>query len=423
MNDQTNNTQKPGRTGSPRPTGSSKAGNPQRTGGGRTGSPRPTGSRTGNPQRQGGNRPPLSREEREARLRRRQAIVRRNRIILFSAIGVVLALIIFLTISLFKGNPKDTEEPGNSMEQTSESSVTPSSHQTVTPSTVQPAATTAAKTTEATTEQVLPKNEITTVDGKKIYVDHEGNIVKNTIISHDGYLYSADADGALTPASGWQEADGKRYYAESDGKLHPGAYITIEGDEYHMDMSGAVIDGTPTIDQYLGCTDLLGWMLDHESDYYYQTNFNPMTDYPDSPEMLIRPYGEYGEDSHMNCAGFIAHLLKSAGGDIDKVADMGGRGGYANADNYLRLCTSGYIKYETFDSIDDLLASGHARKGDILYLEPHWNPGEDCHIGLFWGDTPSEDKFWQQNWDIKNAVTNIRMDDPIVKIYLIPISH
>ena len=76
------------------------------------------------------------------------------------------------------------------------------------------------------------------------------------------------------------------------------------------------VDGTPTIDQYLGCTDLLGWMLDHESDYYYQTNFNPMTDYPDSPEMLIRPYGEYGDESHMNCAGFIAHMLKSAGGEL-----------------------------------------------------------------------------------------------------------
>ena len=217
--------------------------------------------------------------------------------------------------------------------------------------------------------------------------------------------------------------DGKKYYAESDGQLHPGAYITIDGTEYHMDMSGAVIDGTPTIDQYLGCTDLLGWMLDHQSDYYYQTNFNPMTDYPDDPEMLIRPYGEYGDESHMNCAGFIAHMLKSAGGDLSKISDMGGRGGYTNADNYMKLCTSGLIKYETYDSIEDLLASGHAQKGDILYLQPNWNPGEDCHIGLFWGDTSSEDKFWQQNWDIKNAVTNIRMDDPIVKIYLIPISR
>ena len=189
-----------------------------------------------------------------------------------------------------------------------------------------------------------------------------------------------------------------------------------------MDMKGAVLEGTPTIDQYLGCTDLIGWMLKHQGDYT-NTNFNPMTDYPDEPEMLIRPYSEYGEESHMNCAGFIAHLLKSAGGDISKVADMGGRGGYANADNYLKLATSGYVKYSTYDSVADLLASGEAKKGDILYLQPSWSPGEDCHIGVFWGDTPSEDKFWQQNWDCENAVTNIRMDDPIVKIYLFPIDR
>lgn len=374
---------------------------------------------------------PMTAEER-ARLQRQKArIAEKNRRMFIAAIAVVLVLVACLTISLIandRSKPSKSENNAGQAAQAVQTPVTETPAATATTA-AQPKASTASTekasemASEAATESSLPKNQITKVDGKDVYVDHEGNIAKNTIVSFDGYLYSADAEGALTPASGWQEADGKKYYAESDGQLHPGAYITIDGTEYHMDMSGAVIDGTPTIDQYLGCTDLLGWMLDHQSDYYYQTNFNPMTDYPDDPEMLIRPYGEYGDESHMNCAGFIAHMLKSAGGDLSKISDMGGRGGYTNADNYMKLCTSGLIKYETYDSIEDLLASGHAQKGDILYLQPNWNPGEDCHIGLFWGDTSSEDKFWQQNWDIKNAVTNIRMDDPIVKIYLIPISR
>ena len=375
--------------------------------------PQPRSTRPVNPQRSG---------SREERLQRRRAEVRRNRIILGAVLGLILVIILVIVFSK-KKDAGDTGNPASGSGTGTTESLTTGPD---TASTEVPIRTTeAAPVTEAapTTEAPVEVSSIISKDGKNVYIDKDGNMITNRMLPIDGVLYSAAADGTLSTVSGWQEVDGKKFYAEADGKLHPGEYVTVDGEDYHMDMDGAVISGAPTIDQYLGCKDLFGWMLDHQEGYYTNTNFNPMTDYPDNPEMLIRPYGEYGKDSHMNCAGFIAHLLKSAGGNLEKVSDMGLRGGYTNADNYLRLATNGYVDYYTFDSLDEMLSSGKAKKGDILYLEPNWTPGADCHIGLFWGDSPDEDKFWQQNWDCLNAVTNVRMDDPIVKIYLFPIDR
>ena len=413
--DERNNTDQRRRTSSSGKTRSS-AGRRTSSGssaGGRTSSGFPAARRTPS-----GKRPPDPARDaaRAERLRKRQAEVRRNRLILG---GVLLVLLIIILIIIFSGKKESNTEPSTAeTAATAQGTVTPQ-----TPDTSAKTVTTEAKTptTEAAPSESL-QNQIVTKDGKKYYYNWEGNLVKDDLVSYDGILYSADSQGELTTANGWRESNGVTYYAEADGSLHPDETLTIGNVEYRMDSTGAVIDGTPTIDQYLGCKDLYGWMVTHQSDYT-NTNFNPMTDYTDTPEMLIRPYSEYGEESHMNCAGFIAHLLKSAGGDLDKVSAMGGRGEYANADNYLKLATDGYVKYSVYNSIEEMLQSGEARKGDILYLQPAWNPGEDCHIGVYWGDTPSEDKFWQQNWDCENAVTNIRMDDPIVKIYRFPIRH
>ena len=195
-------------------------------------------------------------------------------------------------------------------------------------------------------------------------------------------------------------------------------YVNADGSISNEDRSGSL----PTIDKYLGCSHLAGWMTEHFDDYK-NTNFVPMTDFTDTPEMLLRNYKEYGDESSMNCTGFVAHLLKSAGGNLDLVSYMGLNGKYANADNYLRLATRGYVQYYTYNSVDEFLQSGRGRKGDILYLEPDWNrTGADCHIGVFWGDTPSENKFWNQNWNIKNDISGIVMDDPVEKIYHFPIN-
>ena len=253
-----------------------------------------------------------------------------------------------------------------------------------------------------TSASVSPVTEKTTVTEKAATGSSEINTAGTESVSEDT---SQDTE-AQESATGWKKDGDSWVYVNADGSLST------------EDRSGRL----PTIDKYLGCSHLAGWMTEHFDDYR-NTNFVPMTDFTDTPEMLLRNYKEYGDESSMNCTGFVAHLLKSAGGNLDLVSYMGLKGQYANADNYKRLATQGYVQYYAFDSVDEFLQSGKGRKGDILYLEPDWNRANaDCHIGIFWGDTSSDNKMWNQNWNIKNDVTTIVMDDPVEKLYLFPIN-
>ena len=179
---------------------------------------------------------------------------------------------------------------------------------------------------------------------------------------------------------------------------------------------------SPAIDEYLGATGVVKWLEDHCNDYYLKTEFLIGSYSFDNPENLLHPYGEYGEDGRMNCTGFVSHVMKSCGGDLSILTAQGQWGGYANAVSYWKLANQGAVGCLTFDSVEELLASGEARKGDILYLEPDWSAeNTDCHIGFFWGDDSSDNKFW--NSDLRgNAITEITMIDPIQKIYLFPLS-
>ena len=447
------------RTARPRPQGSVERGarprsqengpRPQNPGQKST-RPRPEGSRT---RSQGYGERPVRQQRtssdmealRRERRRKREQEVRRNRIILAGAvIGLILVIVIIVAIVKNSGSKTEiTADTGNNasseaMNLSSETGKTEKTGNTT-------GNTTTASTEKAVTEGKLSldgdklvltyadgtkapatgwqqmdgnwyfggedgtmaKDMIVSSDGKDYYLGEDGVMVKGKTISTGGVLYVAAEDGSLSMGPGWQKVDGKWVYYNEDG--------TISDNKR----------GGYTIDQYLGCSNLIGWMMDHFNDYYFKTNFAPMTRYLDDVDLLLRPYGEYGDESTMNCTGFVAHCLKNAGGDLSKVSAMGKKGGYTNADSYCKLATSGYVQYYVYDSVDALLQSGKARKGDILYLEPNWANGGDCHIGFFWGDTPDDNKFWNQDWYYdgnKNAVTVIQMEDPIQKIYLIPIA-
>jgi len=435
------------RTARPRPQGS---GTRSQGYGERTVRPRPQGS--GTRSRDHGERPVRPQRDRSdmealrlERRRKREQEVRRNRIILAGAvIGLILVIVIIVAIVKNSGSKTDiTANTGNnaSSEAINLSSETGNTQQT---------GKTTANTETASTEKAvvegklaldgdklvisyadgtkspgtgwqqldgnwyfgsedgtIAKDMIVSLDGKDYYLGEDGVMVKGKTVSTGGILYVAAEDGSLSMGPGWQKVDGKWVYYNEDG--------TISDNKR----------GGYTIDQYLGCSNLIGWMMDHFNDYYFKTNFAPMTDYLNDVDMLLRPYGEYGDSSTMNCTGFVAHCLKNAGGDLSKVSAMGKKGGYTNADSYYKLAVNGYVQYYVYDSVDALLQSGKARKGDILYLEPNWSNGGDCHIGFFWGDTPDDNKFWNQDWYYdgnKNAVTVIQMEDPIQKIYLIPIA-
>ena len=182
--------------------------------------------------------------------------------------------------------------------------------------------------------------------------------------------------------------------------------VTEEPKPVEREAHVTLIEGLPFIDEYLGCKGLYSWMLDHFNDYYFKTPYIGIWEHVEHPEELMQPYGEYGENGGMNCSGFISHLLMSAGGDLEKVSEMGMEAKFGDADSYLYLALRDKVQYEAFDSVDDLLKSGKARKGDLLYLYPVKDPnaGEndpkpDCHMGVFWGETSSENKMWSASRD------------------------
>ena len=258
-------------------------------------------------------------------------------------------------------------------------------------------------------------------DGATVYVDENGKILKGDFYNYQDGLFFADESGKKRKQAGWFRWKKRWYYSDADGKFAQREYVEVDGKKYFMDITGARIVGKPTIDQYLQCNDIYGWMTSHHSDYYFKTNYISLANYSRTPELLIRPYGEYGEESGMNCTGFISSLVYYSGGDLDKVSAMGNYGGYGNGDNYLKLALRGLVEYDTFSSASAMLKSGKAAKGDILYLAPVWRSGRDCHMGVFWGDTPSENKLWSQTLKTHCTVTEIYMVDPVNQIFHYPI--
>ena len=259
--------------------------------------------------------------------------------------------------------------------------------------------------------------------GVIFYLDDDGQLVKSAFYTFEDKMYYADANGKTRTEEGWFTLDGKEYYSDSEGAFYQSTYITVDKKKYYMDKTGAKIDGKPTIDQYLKCDDLYGFMTSHFTDYYFKTPYRDLYGNTTRPERLIMPIGLYGDEAGMNCTGFISSLVKGAGGDLDMVSDMGRFGGYGNADNYLMLATKGYVRYEVFKSVKDLLKSGRAKKGNILYLAPRWKSGDDCHMAVFWGDTPSENAIWSQTAKTLCTVTEIYMVDPINQIFMFPLER
>ncbi len=279
------------------------------------------------------------------------------------------------------------------------------------------------KTYFAKTDGTIAVNEAVTEGGKTYYLGNDGQKLKDAFYTLEDRLYYADANGVTRREAGWITVGDKEYCSDENGVFYVSRYIKVDGEKCFVDRTGAKIDGKPTIDQYLGCDDIYGWMTSHFSDYYFKTPYRDLYGNTNTPERLIMPYGEYGDEAGMNCTGFISSLVFYSGGDLSKVSDMGRFGEYGNADNYLMLATKGYVRYEVFDTVDELLASGRAKKGNIFYLAPKWKSGDDCHMAVFWGDTPSENKIWSQTAKTLCTVTEIYMVDPINRIYMFPIAR
>ena len=410
----------------------------------------------------------------QARLARAKQIKKRLIALIIMAVVVIATLVALIVTNLRSTDSGSGNEAGKTGDSTvaSENGTAASEKMSI-----------------STTEAPKVVDQFVTKDGKKYYHGSDGNPVKNTAVMEEDTLYSADAEGILTAAAGWTELDGKWYYAENQGKLVKNAYrdkdgvevflgedgaevisdffmdgeklfyatetgakrttpgwftldgkkyyadsdgsffyydyINVDGNYYFLDVYGAKVDGLPYIDQYLGCRDMIGFMESHFNDYYFKTPYTGLWEHLYHPEELIRPYGEYGDQGGMNCTGFLSSLVYYTGGDLEKLAAMGMEGSYGDADSYLYLGLRGLIRYDKYDSVEQFLASGNAKKGDFIYLMPSKKDFSyaDCHVGVFWGDTPSENKLWSQTYANLCNITEITYKYDIGAVYVFPLAR
>lgn len=155
----------------------------------------------------------------------------------------------------------------------------------------------------------------------------------------------------------------------------------------------------------------------HENDRYYL--YTPFRGLTSNASTSMSPNGDpNGSGPGMNCTGFIASVIKRAGGNLAAITNVANAwGGVANGYNWRDALTKN-VQYETFTSVGSLLQSGLAKKGDILYFEPDYSkPNYDCHLGFFWGNMPNDDRIWHSTFP-QNNMSNIKSMTPWTKIYL-----
>ncbi|WP_407855916.1 hypothetical protein [Enterococcus hailinensis] len=173
---------------------------------------------------------------------------------------------------------------------------------------------------------------------------------------------------------------------------------------------------------YLGTTRqrVVNELSAHQNDrFYFGTPYRGLSS--SNPEPFLSPYGApnaYGPG--MNCTGFVACVMRRSGGNLNRISGITqGWGSYANAYNW-RDALMRNTEYYTFNSVDALLKSGKAQKGDIIYFDPVWTDiNYDCHIGIFWGNSSTENKIWHQVL-AGNMTSNIFSGTRFSKIYLFP---
>ena len=152
--------------------------------------------------------------------------------------------------------------------------------------------------------------------------------------------------------------------------------------------------GTTTIDQFLGAKNITSYLESHRYDnYFLGTPYNSSSL---ARNDCMSPNGDHpGRAASMNCTGFVAYVFEKCGANLNKIGSYRPDGGYCNASNWLITADKNKLKSYFFASISDALNSGKLKKGDIVYFEPRqWNPGDDCHIGFFWGDNSHDNKYW-----------------------------
>lgn len=284
-------------------------------------------------------------------------------------------------------------------------------------------------------EQALPG--FFSVDGKTYYANPDGALQTGwTCIGGSYYFFDSDyamqtgwywdglswyylgSSGAMQ--TGWVYYGSVWYWLdEATGRMASSGWYDCDGTRSWFNASGVWVDTSGSV---LGVSRqrLLKQLISHENDsYYLGTRYNTSL----NPVNCTYPNGEPRSDGFtgMNCGGFVSHAYAKAGGDLSKIANNQsnspwpggpGRGSFCNAYRWYGYAIDSGATVLQFNSVSELLASGKARKGDLVFFYP-FNPySTDCHIGFFWGDTPYENRFWHSFGGMGNSISGFVSDGP-----------
>ncbi len=211
----------------------------------------------------------------------------------------------------------------------------------------------------------------------------------------------------------------KGYYNHFNGDTY---YSLYDGNgKWQGYLNSNAVRFKRTVADFLGTTPdrVVGKLKSHESDgFYVGTPYKSIQDHYD-PAYLMSPNGrpnKYGPG--MNCTGFVAYAYQDGGANLGKITQSANAWrGIVNAYNWRDALTKN-TDYETFYSVNQLLSSGKAKKGDILYFEPDFTkPNPDPHLGIFWGNSSNQNSFFHTTWP-STKISEIYSYTPYSKIYL-----
>jgi hypothetical protein len=216
----------------------------------------------------------------------------------------------------------------------------------------------------------------------------------------------------------------KRFYNHFNGSKYYSLYDT--NGKWIGYINASATKEKKTAASYMGTSraKIVNELSRHQNDnFYLGTPYKGLGagGYSNAERFMVPRGAPNGYGVGMNCTGFVAYVVKKTGAKMGSITNVANAyGGLANAYNWRDALLKNTMSY-SFNSVDELLKSGKAKKGDIIYFEADFTkPNYDCHIAFFWGNTPSENKTWHQVGR-GNMISNIFSGTPYSKVYLIPL--
>ena len=252
-------------------------------------------------------------------------------------------------------------------------------------------------------------------DGKWYYLNSDYTPQVGWMFSGGWYYFDAD----FSMHVGWLNTDKVWYWLDdTSGRMVSSGWHRCAGSEELFQDNGVWVDTSGTV---LGVSraSLLGWLCSHSNDsYYLGTRYaTGLREY-----LCSYPNGDPRNDGYagLNCGGFVAHAYAKAGGNLAAISNNQnhspwsngpGRGGYCNAYRWYGYAVDSGAQVLQFNSVEALLSSGLARKGDLVFFYPYNPYSTDCHIGFFWGDYPGQNRFWH-SLSGGNRISEFQYDGP-----------